>query len=517
MSITTGRKNFGLLCRPHHRRPIWAITPASWIFLGVEIWRHGAHGIHRVSSPAEKVFTVWALLEILFSIYHLIVVAQLSRKTSNIVLTSVDNVRRLYSRILHLGLHNAPANGALSRIPSHVPPSQLSMEDVPLLDRSDPRAVDFRQSLRSWFRNSPWSTLTRAHVSTWISWTIFNASVDTLSLEQKGVVSHAIDVIERRAGSKLPLEANDPTSAHIRPLLLTLDPMSIHCRPAIMYATINFVSFVCQEWYQWRFGAHHEQYGDLEYTTSIHFVTTAIPGKDNAPILFLHGLGIGITQYHLVITELLSNPAFNSRAIVIVIQPHITQSLFHPRHLSPLNREKTVRDLRGLILKTLNNNKASAPKTESCRPYGSVPHAWLLKAYPELLERSCFVDPVVFCLWEGDVCYNFVYKAPTNAIEVLSRYLVGSELGIANTIQRNFDWSANTLFLEEIPNALDPSRTMFFLGGKDAIVASDRVRRYLIAHGVTMKGLRYDEKRCTRGALEVGGSALASIIAWLEK
>jgi hypothetical protein len=91
-------------------------------------------------------------------------------------------------------------------------------------------------------------------------------------------------------------------------------------------------------------------------------VTTAIPGKDNAPILFLHGLGIGITQYHLVITEFLSNPAFNSRAIVIVIQPHITQSLFHPRHLSPLNREKTVRDLRGLILKTLNSNKASAPR-----------------------------------------------------------------------------------------------------------------------------------------------------------
>lgn len=45
---------------------------------------------------------------------------------------------------------------------------------------------------------------------------------------------------------------------------------------------------------------------------------------------------------------------------------------------------------------------------------GSVPHAWMLKAYPQLLKRNCFVDPVTFCLWEGDVCYNFVYKRPTN-------------------------------------------------------------------------------------------------------
>ena len=35
---------------------------------------------------------------------------------------------------------------------------------------------------------------------------------------------------------------------------------------------------------------------------------------------------------------------------------------------------------------------------------------------------------------------------------------------------QHFDWSANTLFFEEIPNAKDESRTVFFLGGKDAIL-----------------------------------------------
>ena len=71
------------------------------------------------------------------------------------------------------------------------------------------------------------------------------------------------------------------------------------------------------------------------------------------------------------------------------------------------------------------------------------------------------------------------------------RYYVGSELGIANYIQRNFDvgirsfsfspklfpeprlqWSANSLFFEEIPNALDPKKTMFYLGGSDSILSA---------------------------------------------
>jgi hypothetical protein len=91
---------------------------------------------------------------------------------------------------------------------------------------------------------------------------------------------------------------------------------------------------------------------------------------------------------------------------------------------------------------------------------GSVPHAWMLKAYPQLLQRNCFVDPVTFCLWEGDVCYNFVYKRPTDVrssrfrfylalltlaqgMDILMRYFVGTELGVANNIQRHFDVSSS--------------------------------------------------------------------------
>jgi hypothetical protein len=47
---------------------------------------------------------------------------------------------------------------------------------------------------------------------------------------------------------------------------------------------------------------------------------------------------------------------------------------------------------------------------------------------------------------------------------------VATEVGIANYIHRHFVWSDNTLFVDEIPNADDPTKTAIFLGGKDIII-----------------------------------------------
>jgi hypothetical protein len=50
------------------------------------------------------------------------------------------------------------------------------------------------------------------------------------------------------------------------------------------------------------------------------------------------------------------------------------------------------------------------------------------------------------------------------------RYFVSTELGVANLLQRHFDWSANALWYEDIPNARDASKSLFVIGGKDSIM-----------------------------------------------
>lgn len=66
------------------------------------------------------------------------------------------------------------------------------------------------------------------------------------------------------------------------------------------------------------------------------------------------------------------------------------------------------------------------------------------------------------------------------------RYFVGSEIGVANLLQRHFDWTSNSLFFEEIPNARDPAKAFFVLGGNDAIIYSE-VRTFLQLLEVLLK------------------------------
>lgn len=35
------------------------------------------------------------------------------------------------------------------------------------------------------------------------------------------------------------------------------------------------------------------------------------------------------------------------------------------------------------------------------------------KDIPEMALRNTFVDPIVFCIWEGDMTYSVCYRKPT--------------------------------------------------------------------------------------------------------
>lgn len=112
-------------------------------------------------------------------------------------------------------------------------------------------------------------------------------------------------------------------------------------------------------------------------------------------------------------------------------------------------------------------------------------------------------------------------------------FFVGTELGVANLLRRQFDWSSNALWYEEIPNARDPSKTIFLLGGQDDIInakvrlpleyisqllktCTQRVEKYLTSHGVR-KGLFYDPDALHGTALRSGSAGHTKVMQWLRE
>ncbi|KAJ7068340.1 hypothetical protein C8F01DRAFT_605353 [Mycena amicta] len=486
--------------------PLRAVAPLAWTFVIYSLlWGN-------VSS--SKFFL--AACEALFYLYY----CYLSQLASRPWKHGTGNLAQLqiaYTRVLKAGLANLPEDGSEAHRPGS--PTQT----ITQLKPDDPRSIDFRNMLRTWFGRVPFSQIRRLEVKRWIYWSIFNKDLpDTISPSHQDVLDDALRLLEMRLGTKVT-EGSNPK---ILPMRLTLDKVQISARPFFLYVLIFSVNWVLGKWYAWRHQLCHGTHNGLEYLLYVPEDWDIQTGP--RPTVFLHGLGFGLLGYHPMLMDLRHH--FRDRPLLVPLQPHISQNIFHPKFLDPLCRQDLADQISGLMHKLgwvdLSSSdedlsreaglaRANRGVTMLSHSNGSYLHAWCLKGYPELISRSCFADPAALCLWEGDLCYNFLYRTPVTGMELVMRYIVGTELGTAALLFRNFDWSANSLWYEDIPDARDPSKAFFLLGGNDAIVNAARVKRYLTSHGV-QKGLWYDPHGQHGDSIARGSKGHTLVLEWLR-
>jgi hypothetical protein len=242
----------------------------------------------------------------------------------------------------------------------------------------------------------------------WLYWTFYNEHMPDLANippTRLNVLLDCLDLVEKRSGTTIPEGSN----LDARPRLLTLDPVSIRWRPLIHYLLVALSDFVMKQLLIRVSGMTLcSRYG-LDYLVRVPPTWDACKGP--TPIVFVHGLGLGLFQYSTIIYSFLTRVP--DRPLFILLQPHVSQQIFHPRFLVPKNRKETVITVRQLLIDLgWAPNPAEARKGEAkdskprgvtiaSHSQGSFIHAWLLKDAPELAARSLFIDPVTFCSWEG--------------------------------------------------------------------------------------------------------------------
>lgn len=88
------------------------------------------------------------------------------------------------------------------------------------------------------------------------------------------------------------------------------------------------------------------------------------PKKSPRPIIFLHGLGLGLLHYHSLIAHLFSE--FTDRPVLVPLQPQSSHNIFHPDYLNPPGRSLMSQRLSNLIQSlgwaTINNRKSEESK-----------------------------------------------------------------------------------------------------------------------------------------------------------
>jgi len=234
--------------------PLWSVVPFSWAFV-IYALRSG-----RVWTFAWRGYGLFAaaLCEVFFSVYHYNLTSFITGPHS-LPPNKLGELQGAFARVLQAGLADLPEDG-FDEESLDVDRPASPAEEVTKLQYDDRRAVDFRNYLRTWFGKVPWSSIHKHEMYTWLYWSIYNASYtsfEALPQSHQVALKEVCQLIESRSGSTIP-EGSNPS---VKPLLLTLDPVSVAWRPFFWYAAVAAGNFflrrkLVREW-NVKFGTYH--------------------------------------------------------------------------------------------------------------------------------------------------------------------------------------------------------------------------------------------------------------------
>lgn len=211
---------------------------------------------------------------------------------------------------------------------------------------------------------------------------------------------------------------------------------------------------------------------DLSYWYRPHTSRTRLP------ILFIHGIGIGLYPYVEFFNEINKyDPLSAQDGQVGIIAIELMPISF--RITGPiLDRDNMCRQI-NMILERHGFDKVVL----ASHSYGSVISTQLLRdsATAPKIGPILFIDPVTFLLHLPDVAYNFTAREPKGANEHQLYYFASTDMMVAHTLARNFFWAQNILWKEDLRG----HDVTVSLGGRDLIVDTQTVGKYV--NGVDLK------------------------------
>ncbi|KAH8652818.1 hypothetical protein BGZ61DRAFT_468571 [Ilyonectria robusta] len=371
-----------------------------------------------------------------------------------------------------------PRNAYLQRVATH--PTTASREDRrKLFWRCHRNIPDPDQYLQKWFRNAPPSEIKRENVKDFFRWAFLNTG-DSDPAHDEEMEEYAGEM-EKLLGRKL-----EPGHGNAQCLRLTLDKVEMLHRSLTWYLCVFVVDTIASaymhyhsfDFYRTSFlaifplrpftllSAYRSPAKTLTYWYRPHMSTTKLP------ILFIHGIGIGLYPYINFLGDLSAadakDPSDGQVGIIAIeimpISSRITaEALLKDEMCEEINRILKAHGWSRIVLVS--------------HSYGSVVAAHLLHT-PQIAQKIgpiVFVDPVSFLLHLPDVAYNFICRKPTQANEHLLSYFGSKDMGVSHTLFRRFFWADNILWKEDIQG----HRVTVMLASSDIVVNTKAIGAYL--------------------------------------
>lgn len=224
-----------------------------------------------------------------------------------------------------------------------------------------------------------------------------------------------------------------------------------------------------KELYFW----HRKPVYSINHTNSTDDTIGIDDDVSEMPIVFCHGIGLGLTPYLSFIKQL---PLCNThsttnnnrtsrlleREIFLIEFEHVSMKRVHR-----IPSERETAHAVALMLSLPAGEKHSShihirqvykqQHNPQCRAaifighsYGTLSLAWFVKYHPSMIGRLIFIDPICFLLFTHELSYKFFHRTPTSAFQTIMDYWVARELYIGNTLTRHMRWTESACFKEDL-------------------------------------------------------------------
>lgn len=399
----------------------------------------------------------------------------------------------LLLEIAFLALIYRPHKARLARLAEHPPPLTCP-ERLVLFERCVANIPNWERYLLVWFLDADPSEIKRDNVRDFLLWAFFDrdASGDETPDDEE-----QLELLLRRTESLLGREL-PPGRGSANPLRLTIDPIHVRYHSVIWYGIIALLDLITHAILRFHGFTYH-----APPTTTIQALTATFPptavlrtlplpftqraispapslpywhrphrSTTHLPILFLHGIGIGLWPYTRFLSTLTSDPSIGLIALELL---PISARLTAP----PLSRPDFLRQLRAILAA-----HGWGDFVVVSHSYGSVLTTHVL-GDDDLGVRAraaVLVDPVSVLLHMPDVAYNFTRRAPRRANEWQLWFFASMDAGVAGALGRHFFWRENIVWREELVER-GKRKVAVCLAGRDLIVDTRSVGRYLAGEG----------------------------------
>ena len=377
------------------------------------------------------------------------------------------------------------------------PPPQTREQRRALFERVLDNAPSLEGYLKGWFLGADLADIKRDNLREFLLWALFDKDEGDRLSKHPGTeveVAEYVTEIEKRLGRTLE-NGRGPAKC----LRLTIDDIDTTYRGLVWYLIVfcvdQFTHQVLLRWYGFEYRARSPLASDDVFPPRPQTISANLQspvqnlsywmkpheaGSDTKPIVFFHGIGIGLLSYLRFLAQVHKASTRNGKGtgIMAVELLPVSFRLTTP----PPGRTEFVEQMARIL-----DFHQWREVTLVSHSYGSVLSTHMLRS-PIMQHRIAsvvLIDPVTVMLHLPNVAYNFTRRAPSTANEWQLWYFASTDPGVAHCLGRHFFWRENIVWRDELldvvkDGAKQGTRSVAVcLSGRDLIVDTAAVAKYL--------------------------------------